>query len=216
VITLYRKDIPGRGSLFYGKTLIFFLRGFRFWENSTIYQLEYLEVHTPEGTLRFHLQKRCLDFLWVLMEEEVSVESSFDYHKRLRHLEMGGSWSEYSDLDDFFHSISEGWVDKHLSDLSRYEITSKAKECLETLKELEEKRESPESRYAKTEKGKLTQKRYRESEDGHIKAHQRRLDRWAQEKEFKKAQKWMSEVVGRTYEDYLKLQIQQQEVKSDG
>jgi len=36
------------------------------------------------------------------------------------------------------------------------------------------------------------------------------------EKEFKKAQKWMSEVVGRTYEDYLKLQIQQQEVKSDG
>ena len=204
MLTLYRKDIEGRGSLFCGGSYILFMKGFRYLEEKEVIILESIEVLTPEGTMLFEAQKRCLDFLWLLFGEPVKMESFPDYLMRNRQIEMGGDLKNYIDSIELYNSIDEEWVDKTFQNPSRLELSPRLIEIEKELEELEKLKQTPAAKYAKTEKGQLSQRAYRLSEKGRENSIERRKNRQDQDREFKEAALWIENHPGKTYVDYLK------------
>lgn len=216
MITLYRKDIEGRGSLFTGGNYILFMKGFRYKDDEGIIRiLEYIQVHTEEGMLIFHKQKRCLDYLWLLSEEPVKMESMIDFRMRNRQIEMGSSLSSYlQDEERVYISIDGETVDSILRNPTKYDISDHLIQVNEDLKVLEDNKETPASKYAKTDKGKLTQKVYRNTEKGKENAGGRRKERLDRDKDFRAGKTWMKDHPGTSYEDYLN-QLPQEELETD-
>ena len=153
-----------------------------------VYQLPFNECLTPEGSFQSSTRDQSLRFLSLISDEQVIQESAEEMRDRVR---LEGQTT-----------LSIEWVIHYFSipQDDRLALTKTGEEAVEELNK------PPSSRYAKTPKGKLTQKRWRQSPQGQETLQRRREEKRIERETFNAAAKWLEENPGKTFQDWLEFQ----------
>lgn len=165
--------------------LIFFPKNTRIWSITLnrYYNLHTNEVLSPEGSHQLQTRDQALRLLTLIQGEEVVQETVAEMSERL--VSEDPLCTTWNWVSDYFNRGE-----------SRFLLTKKAEAAVEELTK------PAGSRYAKTTKGKLTQKKWRQSDGGKETLENRRTIRKEEKDNFKAAAKWIAANPGNTFEDW--------------
>lgn len=199
---LLRSDIPERGCIYSNyKGIVLYTKGSRWIDKKGKSQvIDSFEVTIPgEGTLKFSSIKGIFDVLWSWYQEEISIERSEDFKRRLKHqLYSGVNSAENPESHPEASQFSSEWFDQQFYPSNRYEISDRLEESIKALDLLNSKT-TPSNPSQK-----LAQAKYRQKEEVKEAAKARRRVDLDTKMEFRRAQKWMTSNPGKTLEDYFK------------
>jgi len=171
------------------RTLVFFPKNTKVWSIALkkYYTLNTNEVFSPQGSSQVPTRDQALRLLTLIQGEQVIQETAEEMASRIKE---NGSFS-----------VGGGWV-------SQYFNRGEERLTLSPLGEVavEELLKSAGSRYSKTPKGKLAQKRWRESSQGKETLEVRRTERKEEKTNFKAASAWIKANPGSTFSDWENLQ----------
>ncbi len=147
------------------------------------YTLNTHEILSPAGSYQVSTRDQGIRLLSLIQDEQVVQETAEEMSARLK------------DEDPF--STTEDWVSGYFNiGEGRLFLSPEGEAAVEELLK------PAGFRYSKTPKGKLTQKRWRESPQGKETLDARKVIRKGEKDNFKAASKWIRENPGRTFSDW--------------
>lgn len=183
---VFREDGIVKGAIFCNedRSLILFPKNLPIKSpKGEYYLLAHYEAFSPEGSMGFLSPTQAIRFLSEVVQDQVSMETDIEREERL-------SQSGHT-------SVEGDWLDRFFRDISRFNLTLDGQRAREALSK------SDQSRYAKTGKGKQSQRKWRMSEGGQSYLQDKKTRRKELNQNFKAAQAWMDANPGRTFEDWL-------------
>ncbi len=167
------------------RTVILFPKNLKIWSLALkkYYPLNNHEILSPEGSYQVSTRDQAIRLLSLIQEEQVVQETAEEMSFRLK--------------EDGIFSVEGNWVSQYFNRGEERLFLSSVGEAA-----VEELLKPAGSRYAKTQKGKLAQKRWRESSQGKETLESRKTTRKEEKDNFKAASKWIKENPGKTFSDW--------------
>ena len=166
-------------------TLIYFPKTLVIWSVTLgrYYNLHTHEIFSPEGSYQISTRDQAIRLLTLIKEEQVVQETAEEMSARIKEgLNYSTTWTWVS---DYFNKGED-----------RFLLTTLGEKAVEELLK------PAGSRYAKTTKGKLTQKKWRNSPGGKETLEKRKGTRKDEKSNFKAASKWIGDHPGSSYMDW--------------
>jgi hypothetical protein len=149
-------------------------------------EIDFHEASSPEGTWAFATRDQAMRFLSMSADEEVICELSEERKERLR--------ITREDLVKDVDAVSNHF---NLGD-ERLVLTDRGKEVVDFIML------SPSQRYARSDRGRESQKRWRNSKSGRIMVQENAKVKKETNALFKEAAKWLEDHPGKTFSDWEK------------